>query len=118
MPTAHPARSGLRHECSAAGTADGGVELFSLEGQQRGKWQPLAFADGARGTAGASCRSVRILSVDGTHWVVAGGGDGRIFLAEIDPSAEDCFEGALPAREMLPKHGGAVVAFECAPIYS
>jgi len=92
----------------ACGTADGGVELFTLTGQLRGRWLPAALD-------GSSCRAVRILAVNGTNVLVAGGTNGQLVFRKFDPDLADCFEGSEEAQELEPAHNGQVVALEALP---
>ncbi|KAL1527340.1 hypothetical protein AB1Y20_016010 [Prymnesium parvum] len=101
----------------ACGTADGGVQLFdSVTGEPRGEWRPLAFS-GSSARRGERCRSVAFVEVNGTHAVVAAGSDGAIHMRSLGRMEDGAlgFAAGAVCHQLMPSHGGAVVALEPAP---
>ena len=92
----------------AAGTADGGVELYALDGSKVGEWRPLAF-DGSKGYKGAKTMSVAFAKIGDAVACIAGGSDGAMHYRFLAADGAASFDEDRPPRPLLPAHRGPVV---------
>ena len=90
----------------AAGTADGGVELYAIaDGSKVGEWRPLAF-DGSKGYKGAKTMSVAFATIGDAVACVAGGSDGAMHYRFLAADGAAGFDEDRPPRPLLPAHRG------------